>query len=55
MEIDQPLPLLGGLTAQQFMRRHWQKKPLLVRQAVPAMVPPIARSALFEKIGRAHV
>ena len=48
MEIDRPLPLLGGLSARQFMRRHWQKKPLLVRQAVPGMVPPIARSALFD-------
>ncbi len=28
------LPLLGGLTPAQFMRRHWQRKPLLVRQAV---------------------
>lgn len=55
MEIDQPLPLLGGLTAQQFMRRHWQKKPLLVRQAMPAMVPPIARPALFEMAAREDV
>ena len=29
------LPLLGGLTARQFLRDHWQKKPLLVRQAIP--------------------
>jgi 50S ribosomal protein L16 3-hydroxylase len=27
--------LLGGLTARQFLRRHWQKKPLLVRRALP--------------------
>ncbi|WP_432726237.1 JmjC domain-containing protein [Variovorax sp. W6] len=47
MEINEPLPLLGGLSAAQFMRRHWQKKPLLVRQAIPAMVPPIERSELF--------
>ncbi len=26
--------LLGGMTPAQFMRRHWQKKPLLVRGAV---------------------
>jgi 50S ribosomal protein L16 3-hydroxylase len=48
MDIHSPLALLGGLTAAQFMRRHWQKKPLLVRQAVPQMVPPVPRSALFE-------
>jgi 50S ribosomal protein L16 3-hydroxylase len=27
--------LLGGLTPQQFLRDYWQKKPLLIRQAVP--------------------
>lgn len=47
METTQPLPLLGGLTAQQFMRRHWQKKPLLVRQAIPGFQPPVDRDALF--------
>jgi len=26
---------LGGLTAQQFLRRHWQKRPRLVRGAFP--------------------
>jgi 50S ribosomal protein L16 3-hydroxylase len=55
MEIDQPLTLLGGLSAQQFMRRHWQKKPLLIRQAVPAMVPPIARAELFDLAAREDV
>lgn len=29
------LPHLGGLTAQQFLRDYWQKKPLLIRQAFP--------------------
>jgi len=48
MDINQPLPLLGGLTAAQFMRRHWQKKPLLIRQAIPDFAPPISRAALFE-------
>ena len=47
MDIQQPLPLLGGLTPAQFMRRHWQKKPLLVRQAIPEFVPPVLRSDLF--------
>ena len=37
MDLHSPLPLLGGLTPTQFMRRHWQKRPLLVRQAVPGM------------------
>jgi 50S ribosomal protein L16 3-hydroxylase len=29
--------LLGGLSPAQFMRRHWQRKPLLVRQAWPGV------------------
>jgi 50S ribosomal protein L16 3-hydroxylase len=55
MEITQPLPLLGGLSAAQFMRQYWQKKPLLVRQAIPAMVPPIDRNALFALAEREDV
>ena len=39
MQITQTLPLLGGLSPQQFMKRHWQKKPLLVRGAVPGLQP----------------
>ena len=27
--------LLGGLSASTFLRRHWQKQPLLVRAAIP--------------------
>ena len=30
-----PSILLGGLTPHQFLSSYWQKKPLLVRQAVP--------------------
>jgi 50S ribosomal protein L16 3-hydroxylase len=29
------------------MRRYWQKKPLLIRQAVPLMAPLLSRQALF--------
>jgi len=29
------LRLLGGLTAREFLRRHWQKRPLFVRDALP--------------------
>ncbi|MBV7543403.1 cupin domain-containing protein [Acidovorax sp. sic0104] len=47
MDIQQPLSLLGGLTPAQFMRRHWQKKPLLVRQAIPGFQAPVQRSDLF--------
>lgn len=46
MQIDQATPLLGGLTPEQFMRRHWQKKPLLVRQALPGIISPASRTEL---------
>lgn len=52
---QQPTPLLGGLTAQAFMTQYWQKKPLLVRQAVPGMVPLLSRAALFALAARDDV
>ncbi len=58
MQIELPLALLGGLSPSQFMRRHWQKKPLLVRQALvfgKPPVPPIARKELFELAARDEV
>jgi 50S ribosomal protein L16 3-hydroxylase len=30
------------------MRRYWQKKPLLIRQAIPGIAAPLARDELFE-------
>ncbi|MDE2595001.1 MAG: cupin domain-containing protein [Burkholderiales bacterium] len=54
-ELDQPWPLLGGMSAQTFMRKYWQKKPLLIRQAIPNVRPPIARPDLFELAGRDDV
>jgi 50S ribosomal protein L16 3-hydroxylase len=47
MDVDEPLALLGGMTPSAFMRRHWQKQPLLVRGGVPAARPPLDRAALF--------
>lgn len=47
METMQPLALLGGLSPQQFMRQHWQKEPLLVRQAIPGFKPLLSRPQLF--------
>lgn len=52
MDINTPLALLGGLTASEFMRRHWHKKPLLVRQAIPGFKPPVARSQLLAMAGQ---
>ncbi|MDO8385041.1 MAG: cupin domain-containing protein [Polaromonas sp.] len=55
MDVTLALPLLGGLTAQQFMRRHWQKKPLLVRQAIPGFRPLLDRASLFRLAGEPQV
>ncbi len=38
--------LLGGLKPAQFLRRHWQKKPLLVRGAFPAFADPLSPDEL---------
>lgn len=36
-----PLQLLGGISAEEFLRDYWQKKPLLVRQAIPDFQSPL--------------
>ncbi|MFC6053097.1 cupin [Acinetobacter sp. Ac_877] len=33
--MSQTLDILGGITAEQFLAEYWQKKPLLVRNAMP--------------------
>lgn len=43
-----PLPHLGGLTADEFLRDYWQKKPLLVRNAFPDLPELVGRDDLFE-------
>jgi 50S ribosomal protein L16 3-hydroxylase len=50
-----PTALLGGLSLQAFMRHHWQKKPLLVRQALPMSAPFVSRAQLFELAAREGV
>jgi 50S ribosomal protein L16 3-hydroxylase len=46
MNPDTPLQLLGGLTAREFLRDYWQKKPLLVRQAITGFESPISPDEL---------
>lgn len=40
--------LLGGLKPDAFLREYWQKKPLLVRQAVPGLDRLLDRDGLFD-------
>lgn len=36
--MSQSLAVLGGITAEQFLNEYWQKKPLLVRNAMPEII-----------------
>lgn len=38
---------LGTVSVDEFMRRHWQRRPLMVRAAFPEFAAPIGREALF--------
>jgi 50S ribosomal protein L16 3-hydroxylase len=55
MDVNRGLPLLAGLSPAGFMRRHWQKKPLLVRQALPGIRTPVQRGELFDLAARDEV
>jgi 50S ribosomal protein L16 3-hydroxylase len=46
------MPLLGGLSASSFLRRHWQKNPLLVREAIPGFEGVVDFRAMVELAGR---
>lgn len=35
---QESLTVLGGITAEQFLTEYWQKKPLLVRNAMPEII-----------------
>ncbi len=47
--------LLGGLSAASFLRRYWQKKPLLVRGAVRDFRGMLSRAELFSLAARDDV
>jgi 50S ribosomal protein L16 3-hydroxylase len=53
--LRRPLTLLAGLTAREFMDRHWQRRPLLVRGAIANLRPPVSRTGLFTLAARADV
>ncbi|MFC2971372.1 JmjC domain-containing protein [Azotobacter bryophylli] len=46
MTSDIPLQVLGGISAREFLRDYWQKRPLLIRQAIPGFVSPISPDEL---------
>jgi 50S ribosomal protein L16 3-hydroxylase len=48
MNITTPLQLLGGMSPETFMRRYWEKKPLLIRAAIPGFKPLLDRAELID-------
>jgi 50S ribosomal protein L16 3-hydroxylase len=56
-EYNPPMPegLLGGMPPRLFMRRYWQKRPLLVRGALPGFCGLLDRGALFALAARDDV
>ncbi len=55
MNLARALPLLGGLSAQEFMRRYWQKKPHLVRSALGDAWPGLDATRVFAMAARDDV
>ena len=41
------LPLLGGISAEVFLRDYWQKKPLLIRNAIAGFTAPLTKSEVL--------
>jgi 50S ribosomal protein L16 3-hydroxylase len=55
LALDKPLAWLGGITAKQFMRQYWQKKPLFVKGAFAQTFErglPIDQTTFFEEAVR---
>jgi 50S ribosomal protein L16 3-hydroxylase len=50
-----PLQLLGGITPAEFMSKYWQKKPLIIRGAIPEFKPLLSREELFLLAGQDDV
>lgn len=44
--------LLGGLTPRAFLARHWQRRPLVVRGAIPVFRDPLTVADLFRLASR---
>ena len=55
IDLDTPLTILGGMTAQTFLNEYWQKKPLLIRAGlsdfeVPLEADELAGMAMEEEV-----
>ena len=43
LSLSHALPLLGGMSAEVFLRDYWQKKPLLIRNAIAKFAAPLSK------------
>lgn len=55
MNINTPLALLGNLTPQTFMQRYWQRKPLVIRRAIPDFKPSLSIAEIKQLARRDEV
>ena len=53
--MSQPLDVLGGITAEQFLSEYWQKKPLLVRNAMTEIASLLEPNDVMELALEEHV
>ena len=53
--MSQPLDVLGGITAEQFLSEYWHKKPLLVRNAMPEIASLLEPNDVMELALEEHV
>ncbi len=47
--------VLGDTPIATFLKKYWQKKPLLIRQAIPDVRPPLSPEDLFSLAAQDHV
>ena len=53
--MSQTLTVLGGISAEQFLTEYWQKKPLLVRAAMPEAIGLLEPNDIQELALEEHV
>ncbi len=49
------LTRLGEIGVRRFMREYWQRRPVLIRAALPDFAPPVDRKRMFELAASADV
>ena len=47
MRLNRKTHILGKTSVNDFLKNYWQKKPLLIKNAIPNFVSPITESDLF--------